>query len=249
MRLLQEWENDNEWTDAHSESIPFSMDENREDDTGSDDINITRPATVKVISVDRNIIKKHDNKNETVNRKTRQSKGKIYPDEIHQWANYIDGKTQSRPKTLISENHPETAADKPIIPGTCQGHESKILCDSGADVNVIDEGLLHEIQSVDRTIQLKKSSRMIKCANNSRMPVAGTIVLEMKFPSITKYCKFLVVKNLFPRVIIGMRAMKSLKMTIDPPRDRVVVNGLGIPFLSKTKNESIDQGNVRKSVL
>ena len=91
---------------------------------------------------------------------------------------------------------------------------------------------------------------MIKCANNSKLPVKGIIVLEMKFMSITKHCRFLVVKNLFPRVIIGMRAMKSLRMTIDPPRDRVVVNGHGIPFLSKTYNESIDEsGNVRKSVL
>ena len=162
---------------------------------------------------------------------------------------FVCGRRNESSKTLISENHPETAADKPIISGTRQGLKSKILCDSGAGVNVIDEGLLHEIQSVDKTVQLRKSKRMIKCANNSKMPVAGTTVLELKFPSITKYCKFLVVKNLFPKVIIGMRAMKSLKMTIDPPHDRVVVNGLGISFLSKTKIESIDQGNVRKSVL
>ena len=54
---------------------------------------------------------------------------------------------------------------------------------------------------------------------------------------------------MFPKTILGMRAMKSLKMTIDPPNNRVIVKGKGIPFLSKTYAETIDQGNVKKSVL
>ena len=115
-------------------------------------------------------------------------------------------------------------------------------------MNVIDESILEEIQSMDKTVRLNKSHRMIKCANNSKMPVAGSVNLEVKFPSISKCCNFLVVKNMFPKVILGMRAMKSLQLMIDPSSDRVVVNGITIPFLSKTHDENMESGNAKTSV-
>ena len=38
-------------------------------------------------------------------------------------------------------------------------------------------------------------------------------------------------------------------MTIDPSNDRAVVNGMAVPFLSKTNEEKTDSGNAKKSVL
>ena len=192
VRLIQE-DSEDEWIDTRSESTTVSRPGNV-DDAISDIGNITneKSATVKMISMEKKPTKRSSGETkDKANTSHQRSRVRRYSDEIHAWANYIEGKTQKRPKTLISEIHTETAANKPIVWGTCQGHRSKILCDSGADVNVIDESFVKEILSVDKTVHLRKSSRMIKCANNSKMPVAGNIYLEVKFPSMSKFCSFL----------------------------------------------------------
>ena len=167
-----------------------------------------------------------------------------YPDEVNQWANYIEGRTNKKPRTLVSSKHSEKAANKPIIVGSCHGRICKILCDSGAEVNVIDETLLRGIQEKDSTVKIKASRKTIKCANNSSMSVAGLVRLKLEFASVSKWCNFLVVKNLFPKVIVGIRAMKDLKMTIDPSKNQVVVSGTRVPFLSRVYAQTeYSQGN------
>ena len=183
---------------------------------------------------------------QSVEKRTMKSRQKriTYPDEVNQWADYIEGRVSKKPKTLISSKHSEKAANKPIIIGSCQGHMCKMLCDSGAEVNVIDEALLREIQATDSTVKIRASKKSVKCANNSSMSVAGMVRLKLEFSTVSKWCNFLVVKNLFPKVIVGIRAMKDLKMTIDPCNNQVVVSGAQIPFLSRVYAETeCGQGN------
>ena len=169
---------------------------------------------------------------------------KSYPDDVDQWADYIEGRTNRKPKTLISSKHSEKAANKPMVKGSCQGRTCKILCDSGAEVNVIDEALLKDIQRVDPTVKIKESRKSIKCANNSSMSVVGLVRLKLEFASVLKWCNFLVVKNLFPNVIVGIRTMRDMRVKIEPFNNRIVVSGIGVPFLSKVYAETeCGQGN------
>ncbi|MEL7308569.1 MAG: retropepsin-like aspartic protease, partial [Pseudomonadota bacterium] len=179
-------------------------------------------------------------------------KPKIYPEEVNHWADFIEGRTNRKPKTLISANRSEKAANKPIIEGKCNGLACRILCDSGAEVNVIDEAFVREIQAADAGVIISKARKAIKCANNSAMLVVGSVRLRMSFAAISdgKPCTFLIVKNLFPKVILGIRSMKELEMTIDPPHSQVIVKGKRIPFLSKVYAETVfGQGNEDQSVL
>ena len=175
---------------------------------------------------------------------------KSYPEEVNRWADFVEGRTNRKPKTLISTNHSEKAANKPIIEGKCQGCVCRILCDSGAEVNVIDEALVKQIQENDSSVEISKSKKSVKCANNSSMNVVGSVRLKMSFASMSKSCNFLVVKDLFPKVILGIRSMKGLRMIIDPMNNRVKVRGTTIPFLSKVYSETVvAQGNEDRSVL
>ena len=111
---------------------------------------------------------------------------------------------------------------------------------------------MREIQAAEAGVIISKARKAIKCANNSAMHVAGSVRLRMSFAKISpgKPCTFLIVKDLFPKVILGIRSMKELDMTIDPPRSQVVVKGKRIPFLSKVHAETVvDQGNEDRSVL
>ena len=182
--------------------------------------------------------------------KTSKLRRVSYLDDVNQWADYIDGKTKRKPKTRISSDHSEKAENKPIVRGFCQGHACKILCDSGAEVNVIDDSLVREIQQTNQSLKVVATKKSIKCANNSALDVVGSIALDISFFSCSKLCNFIVVRNLFPKVILGIRAMKDMKMSIDPSNNQVLVSGMRIPFLSKDLAETVvNQGNERQSVL
>ena len=53
---------------------------------------------------------------------------------------------------------------------------------------------------------------------------------------------------MFPRTVLGIRAMKDLQMSADPAKDHVWVNEVRDPFISKVKPQSLvsrDSGNGR----
>ena len=163
-----------------------------------------------------------------------------YPERIIQLSDYIEGKTNRFPKseTVISKSHPEGAANKPIVYGKCHGKNEKLFCDTGAEINVIDADHFRSIQHNKAPIKLHKAGKIIRCANNSKMNVMGWARLEIEIGSSSRLCKVWVVPNLFPRVILGIRALKDLNVKIDPPNDCVEVEGEKIKFLSRTQPQS-----------
>ena len=70
------------------------------------------------------------------------------------------------------------------------------------------------------------------------MSVAGLVRLKLEFATVSKWCNFLVVKNLFPKVIVGIRTMRDMRITIEPYNNRIVVSGIGVPFLSRVYAET-----------
>ena len=213
VRLLNDAD-DNDWSDCETLSPPSScVNENVEETMQQE------AATLNMVHVDRTEQGEEGNmKRRSVTNNYRSRMAKKYPDEINQWADFIEGRTNKKPKTLISLNHSERAANKPVIEGQCQGHACKILCDSGAEVNVIDETFVQKMQVTDSTIRIATSQRSIKCANNSSMHVIGSTRLRMSFASTSKFCTFLVVKRLFPKVILGIRSMNLRSRSEDDDR-------------------------------
>ena len=70
------------------------------------------------------------------------------------------------------------------------------------------------------------------------MDTNGWVNLKIKVADKERYCKFWIVERLFPKVIIGIRAMKDLKMDIDPARNCAWVRNVKIPFLSHVQTQS-----------
>ncbi len=246
VRVLEELDN-NEWVDDETSSVvPSSTDEHL------DEVIHQEIPSVSSVYVEEEPIEAKRPERKKMMAEFASRKPKIYPEEVNQWTDFIEGRTNRKPKTLISSNRSEKAANKPIIEGKCNGLACRILCDSGAEVNVIDEAFVRKIQAADAGVIISKARKAIKCANNSAMHVVGSVRLRMSFAAISagKPCTFLIVKNLFPKVILGIRSMKGLEMTIDPPHSQVFVKGKRIPFLSKIYAETLmGQGNDDRSVL
>ena len=244
LRLLEESEN--EWFDDDVSTAACTAPEENDEEVNEQEAHCVNTVHMEdVVVTSRTPIQKRKengyNSKKTV---------KLYPEEVNQWSDFIEGRTNKKPKTLISTNHSEKAANKPLIEGRCQGRLCKILCDSGAEVNVIDEALVKRIQEKDVSVEVSKSKKSVKCANNSSMEVVGSVRLRMSFATTSKTCTFVVVKDLFPKVILGIRSMKGLRMIIDPANSRVKVRGETIPFLSKVYAETVvAQGNEEGSVL
>ena len=167
---------------------------------------------------------------------------KRYSKEINELADYIEGrakKPRSSASTLISDTHSERAQNKPVVKGWCGNTKTKLFCDSGAEVNVIDNNLFAKLTMNGKNIKIHPARKVIRCANNSKISVLGWARLSISVAGFRKTCKFWVVPQIFPRIILGIRAMKDLEMVIDPARDCVWVKGVREPFLSKIHSQTL----------
>ena len=50
--------------------------------------------------------------------------------------------------------------------------EKKLYCNTGAEVNVIDDDLLERLVQNDNKIKFHSSRKLIRCANNSKVSVS-----------------------------------------------------------------------------
>ena len=177
-------------------------------------------------------------KNECANLRTK----KTYPREIIELAEFIEGKAKKPNKstpTLISSTHSERAQNKPVVKGLCETTKTKLFCDSGAEVNVMDNSLFEKLRRNEKRIKVHSARKIIRCANNSKISVLGWARLSITVGGFRKTCKFWVVPKIFPRIILGIRAMKDMEMSIDPAKDCVWVKGVREPFLSKVNSQSL----------
>ena len=71
------------------------------------------------------------------------------------------------------------------------------------------------------------------------MDTKGWVRLGVQTGGQMKQCKFWVVQNLFPKIIIGIRAMKDMNIAVDPAKECVWVNGTRVPFLARVQTQSL----------
>jgi hypothetical protein len=167
-----------------------------------------------------------------------------YPQYILDLNEYIHGKRSKKnvrfeeADTLITKQHSERAKNKPIVQGLCHGKPTKIFLDTGAEINVIDKGLVKQL-SDRKVLKINRASKVIRCANNSRLNVEGWVRMSVTLGNQQKECKFWVIDKLFPRIIMGIRAMKDFSVSVDPANDCVWVGGKSVPFLSNIQSQSL----------
>ena len=152
------------------------------------------------------------------------------------WADYVDGKVR-RPMTVISENHSEVAANKPIVRGKLQGIQGKFFLDTGANINVIDKTLFDKLAKCSG-VTLRSKPLSIRCANGTFLNCIGTAFLNVAFGHTNVFIEFKVVASIFPKVFLGIRALKKLNANIDLRGNCMNVNGETFSFLSHVDDAS-----------
>lgn len=168
--------------------------------------------------------------------------------EAEAWSKYIKGdikkpksvvKKSNYPQTLISESRSEPARNKPIVVGKCAGEKTKLFLDSGAEMNVMDGDFLNSLILKQIPIKFTPGSSKIQCANGSQMATTGYATLALEIGNAKSVQKFIIVKSLFPKVIVGIRAMKTMGVIIDPSSDCAVVDRtIRVPFISHVAPQS-----------
>lgn len=164
---------------------------------------------------------------------------------VEEWVAFIEGHGK-RPKknstpTLISNSRNEKAANKPLVRGNCEGKKTKVFLDTGAEVNVIDRDFFEELRKFSNNkIPFQSRVGSIVCANGSRIKTYGEASIKVEIGRTKAAVKFTVASQMFPRVIIGIRGMKTMNMLLDPTNSCVMLEGIQtVPFVSKVKPQSI----------
>jgi hypothetical protein len=197
---------------------------------------------VKDTSVKATSAVKHEKKSQGPTKKS------VEEEEVDKWVSYINGKgrkpKQSAP-TLISTSRPEKAANKPLVRGCVEGIDTKIFFDTGAEINVIDESFVNMIQRIRPALKIDRGNTFIRCANDSKMKTLGKVKLNVTLQGETSQQIFTIVRGIFPKVIIGIRQMKSNNIAVDPRNDCIWISNKQVPFVSKV-HSLYDQENCRQ---
>ena len=168
-----------------------------------------------------------------------QQKAVSYPHDVINWSAYINGqgKQPKKPlhqaKTVISKSNGEFAANKPVVPCKVENVSKNVLFDSGSECNVIDEAFHRRLG-----LKLWKKHGNMRCANGSPLEIVGYTLVKLDVGGKTFICKFTVVREIFPNVIVGLRTMKKEHICIKPAEDCIFINSVKVNFLSKTEEIS-----------
>jgi hypothetical protein len=186
------------------------------------------------------------------------SASKEQTDHAEAWNQYINGfarkpkNTVSHTKiapTVISESCSEPARNKPVIIGRCQGEKTKLFLDSGAEMNVMDCDFLNSLMMKHIPVKFTPKFSKIQCANGTQMIVTGYAMISIEIATVKAVQKFMIVKGLFPKVIVGIRTMKTMGVMIDPVSDGIIVdNGVRVPFISRIIPQSFSSSTLGKEM-
>lgn len=141
----------------------------------------------------------------------------------------VSGKANAA-STVITKTNRERARNKPIVQGMINDKPAKLFLDSGADTNLIDRKFMNNTLNA-KIVDSTPST--IRCANGSVMQCVGTVSASVSIGNSVRTVKFRVIDNLFPTVILGIVALKQLRVSLCPWKSCALVDTCAIPFLSK----------------
>ena len=157
------------------------------------------------------------------------------------YCNYING-NGAKPKmalkkyepTLISTSRPEKARNKPIVECNVANMPVKVMFDTGADLNVINQELVEKICKKNPAVKIFNSATRVTCANRTTEICVGKVQLNVVIgPTVTAHV-FDVMPNIFPHMFIGLRSMKKYEVKVNAADDCIEIQNIKLPFISKT---------------
>ena len=119
---------------------------------------------------------------------------KQYQKDTEDLCDYVEGRKSwrsvrfNKAETFIPQSHYEKGRNKPLVQGKCEERNEKLFLDTGADISVIDYEFVEKLVDFDKIT--RNSSKLMKCANNSRMNIEGSVELIIKVAGKEKICKF-----------------------------------------------------------
>jgi len=166
----------------------------------------------------------------------------LYSKAVENWAQFINGQGNKPKKSYCTENFTKSFS-KPTIRSTINGVRKNILMDTGADCNVIDFGFLKKIAENNPRVKIVRSEGNLTCANNSALKLVGYTNLNVKIGQSTFYSKFLVVENISPHVIVGVKMMKRNKISVNPAKSCINIGNSETVFFAQRKSGNDEASN------
>ena len=137
-------------------------------------------------------------------------------------------------RTVISHSRPEKAKNKPLVECSVGVEKVKTMFDTGADLNVISQDLVERIKKQNPSVKIYRSNTTVKCANGSTEKCMGKVQLNVAIGPVITAHVFDIMPNVFPHLFIGIRSMKKYGIMVNPGKDEIEIQGIRIPFVSKT---------------
>jgi predicted aspartyl protease len=123
--------------------------------------------------------------------------------------------------------------------GRCFDLSTKFFIDSGAEINVVNHEFIKILINKQYPVKFFPTASRIQCANGSKMSVLGEAILSFDIGGVRTTQKFTVVNDLFPKIIIGIRTMKTMGIQIDTSSDCIYMgNNVQVPFISRVTPDS-----------
>jgi len=113
---------------------------------------------------------------------------------------------------------------RPSVEITLQGKTTECLLDTGARINAMSKNIFDMLEGTE----LRESSEILRCANNSLLQIMGRTTLAVRIGQVTKMVEFTVVKEISPGVIGGIELQEQfgfrLMRIADDRRDSNMCN-------------------------
>lgn len=123
----------------------------------------------------------------------------------------------------------------PYIKVNVNGVAANALVDTGATVSVIDDGFRQSHRAL-KVIPLVETHLTVYSPTGDILPVTGFVELNLSIGKGSYLGKFLVVKGMRQKLIIGCNFMAEFNVSVSIGSEQVVFqNGEEIPFISKAK--------------
>ena len=87
--------------------------------------------------------------------------------------------------------------------------QNKLLHDTGSEVNVLDYNYAINVLNLNKD-KIRKQQNIVKCANNSQLRTKGRVNVKVNIGLGLSNLEFILVENLFPKCIIGIRGLQKL---------------------------------------
>ena len=94
----------------------------------------------------------------------------------------------------------------------------------------MDENYLLNVLKYPQSL-ISNNCKVVKCANGTTLVTKGTVSLNVSVGLSRGQLQFVVIEKLFPRIIVGIRSMKTLNIQLRIADNCVYSKGVMIPFM------------------